>query len=39
MVINGFVADPVGAITGAWVMLLGVPVYYLVRARAPDAIR
>ena len=39
MVINGFAADPVGAITGSWVMLLGVPVYYLVRARAPDAIR
>jgi APA family basic amino acid/polyamine antiporter len=39
VVINGFAADPVGAITGSWVMLLGVPVYYLVRARAPDAIR
>lgn len=39
MVINGFAADPIGAITGSWVMLLGIPVYYLVRARAPDAIR
>lgn len=39
MVLNGFMADPVGAITGSWVMLLGIPVYYLVRARAPDAIR
>jgi APA family basic amino acid/polyamine antiporter len=39
MVVNGFAADPVGAITGSWVMLLGVPVYYLVRARAPVAIR
>jgi APA family basic amino acid/polyamine antiporter len=39
MVVNGFAADPVGAITGSWVMLLGVPVYYLVRARVPDAIR
>jgi APA family basic amino acid/polyamine antiporter len=39
MVINGFAADPIGAITGSWVMLVGIPVYYLVRARAPGAIR
>ncbi|MEO8480245.1 MAG: amino acid permease [Gemmatimonadota bacterium] len=33
MVINGFAADPIGAITGSWVMLIGIPVYWLVRDR------
>lgn len=35
MVINGFVADPLGALTGSWVMLIGIPVYWLVRDRPP----
>jgi len=39
MVLNAVVADPIGAITGSWPMLVGIPVYYLVRVRAPGAIR
>jgi len=33
MVINGFAADPLTAVKGSWVMLVGIPVWFLTRAR------
>jgi APA family basic amino acid/polyamine antiporter len=34
MVLNGFAADPFGAIKGSWVMAVGIPVWFLVRPRS-----
>jgi APA family basic amino acid/polyamine antiporter len=39
MVINGFAEDPIGALSGSWMMLIGIPVYFMVRSGAPQAIR